>query len=95
MKKLLLNLLLPLGFLASCTNVSNEKAQLAVAGLEKKSEIVREYLSPVKILWQSDETAETIKNSESLLNFPKHLPKRIRKNGIKLLTPSWKAILMN
>ncbi len=67
MKKLLLNLLLPLGLMAACTNGPKEKSQMMDNDRGKKSEIVREYLSPVRILWQSDESSKTILNSESLL----------------------------
>jgi alpha-L-rhamnosidase len=67
MNKLLPILLLPLGLMAACSGLTREDTRVAEADLKNQSEMVREYLSPVKILWQSDEKSQTILNSESLL----------------------------
>jgi alpha-L-rhamnosidase len=67
MKKLLLILMLPLGYLAACTSEPHPSGQRGDIEQVKKPEIVREYLSPVKILWQSDESSASILNAESLL----------------------------
>jgi hypothetical protein len=60
-------LLMPLGFLAVCISESNHTEQHGSGDENKRSEIVREYLSPVRILWKSDEGSQTILNAESLL----------------------------
>lgn len=67
MKKLLLILMLPLGYLAACTSEPHPSSQRGDIEQVKKPEIVREYLSPVKILWQSDKHSVSILNAERLL----------------------------
>ena len=67
MTKPIMILLLPLGFLAGCISESNHADQHGSGYENKRSEIIREYLSPVRILWKSDKSSQTILNAESLL----------------------------
>ena len=67
MKKLLLIWFLTWGLMAACTRGPLDGDREGINDPQPRSEIVREYLSPVKIIWLSDERSETILNPERLL----------------------------
>jgi hypothetical protein len=67
MKNMIQLLLIPAVWFAGCVGKPDQTGQESSRSHTRRSEIVREYLSPERILWKSDEGSTTILNAESLL----------------------------